>query len=354
MSILKSNRSRAWISSTLLGLFWLTSLVGSAFGADDASDRVNEPRPSVRIVDAAQMSDELLNSVIQSTLEFGSQAAGIPVLIETIPSLNRESIQDYVKRKEFAPGTEGLYVVLARKERRLEVHVAPEFQNQIDQLDQKGIREAFIQGLKEQNQTLLPGVRSISQVLAQAAKTKKQTITRVGGGHLDQPQGSDSPLVVRNQIKLGLAGARLILEGAEAKARELSLKVNISVVDDGGHLLAFIRMDGGRPASGYTSLTKAITAATFRQETGPLPKGAATPDVLLNLSLQNAAAASGGKVTTLYGGVPVVVDELVIGGVGVGGGTGEQDAMIAKAGIEHMLKSLKTQENSTSRVTANP
>jgi hypothetical protein len=55
---------------------------------------------------------------------------------------------------------------------------------------------------------------------------------------------------------------------------------------------------------------------------------------LLNLSLQNAAAASGGKITTLYGGVPVVVDGQVIGGVGVGGGTGEQDAEIARAGIQ--------------------
>ena len=102
----------------------------------------------------------------------------------------------------------------------------------------------------------------------------------------------------------------------------MNLKVNIAVVDDGGHLLAFDRMDGARPASGYTAITKAITAATFRAETGPLPKGTTAPDPLLNLSLQNAAAASGGKLTTLLGGIPVVVDGQVIGGVGVGGGTG--------------------------------
>jgi hypothetical protein len=44
--------------------------------------------------------------------------------------------------------------------------------------------------------------------------------------------------------------------------------------------------------------------------------------------------ASGGKITTLYGGVPVLVDSQVIGGVGVGGGSGEQDAQIARAGIQ--------------------
>ncbi|MGE3821653.1 MAG: heme-binding protein [Isosphaeraceae bacterium] len=148
---------------------------------------------------------------------------------------------------------------------------------------------------------------------------------------------AEAPLVVRDQVKLTLSGARRILEGAEAKATEMNLKVNVAVVDDGGHLLAFARMDGARPASGYTAITKATTAATFRQDTGPVPKGVSAPDPLLNLSLQNAAAASGGKITTLYGGVAVMVDGQVVGGVGVGGGTGEQDAEIARAGIARLL-----------------
>jgi glc operon protein GlcG len=150
-----------------------------------------------------------------------------------------------------------------------------------------------------------------------------------------------APLVTRNQVKLNLAGAKRILEAAEAKAKEMKLTVNIAVVDDGGHPLAFARMDGARPASAYTAQTKAVTAATFRQATGPVPPGAKTPDPLLNLSLQNAAAASGGKLTTLYGGVPVVVDGQVIGGVGVGGASGEQDTEIAKAGIAALLEALK-------------
>jgi glc operon protein GlcG len=147
-------------------------------------------------------------------------------------------------------------------------------------------------------------------------------------------------LVTRDRIQLNLAGAEVILADTKKRAEEMKLKVNIAVVDDGGHLLAFARMDGARPASGYTAITKAVTAATFRQETGPLPpKG--EPDVLLSLSLQNAAAAGGGKLTTLKGGVPVVLDGQVIGAVGVGGGTGEQDAEVAKAGIKQLLDSLK-------------
>lgn len=143
-------------------------------------------------------------------------------------------------------------------------------------------------------------------------------------------------LVTRQRVQLNLAGAELVLDAAKKKAATMGLKMNLAVVDDGGHLLAFARMDGARPASGYTAITKAVTAATFRQETGPLPpKG--EPDLLLSLSLQNAAQASGGKVTTLKGGVPVVIDGQVVGGVGVGGGSGEQDAEVAKAGIQALL-----------------
>jgi glc operon protein GlcG len=156
---------------------------------------------------------------------------------------------------------------------------------------------------------------------------------------------TDTSLVTREQIRLNLAGANEILAGAQAKALEMKLKLNIAVVDEGGHLLAFARMDGARPASAYTAMTKAATAATMRQATGPVPAGAEQPDPLLNLSLQNAAAASGGKLTTLYGGVPIVVDNQVIGAVGVGGGRGEQDAEVAKAGIASLLDALKNKQS---------
>lgn len=149
-----------------------------------------------------------------------------------------------------------------------------------------------------------------------------------------------SPLVTRERVQLNLSGAETIVEAAKKKATAMGLKSNIAIVDDGGHLLAFARMDGARPASAATAMTKAVSAATFRQETGTLPaKG--EPDVLLSLSMQNAAAASGGKITALKGGVPIVVDGQVIGAVGVGGGTGEQDSEVAKAGIQALLDALK-------------
>ena len=150
------------------------------------------------------------------------------------------------------------------------------------------------------------------------------------------PAQEKKPLVTRDRVQLNLAGAETVLEAAKKKAAALGLQCNIAVVDDGGHLLAFARMDGARPASAVTALTKAVSAATFRQESGTLP-AKDEPDVLLSLSIQTA---SGGKSTTLKGGVPIVIDGQVVGAVGVGGGTGEQDAEVAKAGIQALLDAL--------------
>ena len=157
-------------------------------------------------------------------------------------------------------------------------------------------------------------------------------------------QDKDRPLVTRDRVALNLAGAETIIHAAMKKALTMGPKFNIAVVDDGGHLLAFVRMDGARPASGYTALTKAVAAATFRQETGPLPaKG--EPDLLLSLSLQSTALAGGGKGTALKGGAPITIDGQVIGAVGVGGGTGEQDLEVAKTGIAALVNAVEPKNN---------
>lgn len=146
-------------------------------------------------------------------------------------------------------------------------------------------------------------------------------------------RGADGPeLVVRGQIKLTLAGAERVVIAARERASALNVAENIAVVDDGGHLLAFARMDGARPASVDTAITKAVAAATMRRETGPVFKGATQEDNTFNLAIEHAAAANGGKLTILYGGIPITVDGQVVGAIGVGGGSEEEDVSVGKAG----------------------
>jgi glc operon protein GlcG len=118
-------------------------------------------------------------------------------------------------------------------------------------------------------------------------------------------------------------GALLALRGAIAKAEEIGVPQNITIVDDGGNLLAFVRMDGAKLLSGETSRSKAISAASHRQ-----PSGGLSPDLELKLAI-----ASGGRLTNLEGGFPIVIDGVCVGAIGVGSGTAQQDVEVAKAGL---------------------
>jgi uncharacterized protein GlcG (DUF336 family) len=124
-------------------------------------------------------------------------------------------------------------------------------------------------------------------------------------------------------LKLTHEGALKMLRAGIAKALEMQQPQCITITDDGGHLLAFVRMDGAKVLSIDSSHKKALTAASAR-----IPSGQTNVANELKLAL-----ATDGKLTNLLGGLPVIVDGHVIGAVGVGSGTGEQDLEVAKAAI---------------------
>jgi uncharacterized protein GlcG (DUF336 family) len=125
--------------------------------------------------------------------------------------------------------------------------------------------------------------------------------------------------------------ARKAVAAAVADARRQNLPMAIAVVDTGGHLMAFERMDGTQIGSVGVSQDKATSAALYRRPTKVFQ------DVL-------AAGGAGLRVLTLRGanavegGVPITVDGKIIGAIGVSGGSAEQDGVVAKAGIDGMAK----------------
>lgn len=124
-------------------------------------------------------------------------------------------------------------------------------------------------------------------------------------------------------LKLTSRGAMRILQTAMEKAESMGVPQCITIVDAGGHMLAFCRMDGAFVLSNDSSLKKAVTAAIYGQLTGQMDDNVAI----------KLAIATDGKRVNLPGGVPIIVDGHVIGGIGVGSGTGAQDLEVAKAGI---------------------
>jgi uncharacterized protein GlcG (DUF336 family) len=124
-------------------------------------------------------------------------------------------------------------------------------------------------------------------------------------------------------LKLTIDGAMRLLDAAMAKARDMKVPECIAVVDAGGHLLAFARMDGAFALSIDTALVKAMTAASYGIPTGDIAAGV---DIKLAIATQ-------GKRVNLPGGLPVIVDGHIIGAIGVGSGTGEQDREVAAAAL---------------------
>jgi len=128
----------------------------------------------------------------------------------------------------------------------------------------------------------------------------------------------------RPAIKLTEEGARLLLDAAVAHARKMGVPQCIAIVDDGCNLMAFVRMDGSRLMSIRSSERKAMTAANSGRPTGGL-----SADVETKLAL-----ATDGNMVNLKGGLPVIVDCHVIGGIGVGSGTGDQDLEVANVALK--------------------
>lgn len=124
-------------------------------------------------------------------------------------------------------------------------------------------------------------------------------------------------------LKLTHEGALRVLDGALKKAESLGVPQNITVVDDGGNLLAFVRMDGAKTLSIRTSQKKAMSAASLRA-----PSGTGKPELELKMAI-----ATDGGLTNLEGGFPIIIDGICVGAIGVGSGTGAQDCECARAGL---------------------
>src|ERR1700676_3114458 len=135
--------------------------------------------------------------------------------------------------------------------------------------------------------------------------------------------------VTLNNPKLTLEGAEAVLAAAKAHAARMAVPMNIAIVDDGGHLIAFARMDGAKISSVDIAITKAHAAAIRRQATGPVLSGADV-NVILSLGL---AIASHARQTPIRGGLTLEANGQCIGAIGVSAGTEDQDVEVARAGM---------------------
>jgi uncharacterized protein GlcG (DUF336 family) len=128
-------------------------------------------------------------------------------------------------------------------------------------------------------------------------------------------------------LMLTLSDARRIIAAAQKKAQEIGQPMNVAVVDGGGNLLAFERMENAWLGSIDISIKKAWTSRAFDIATGDLAKHSQSGNQFFGIHVSND-----GKVMIFAGGVPLKKNGQVIGGLGISGGSGQQDQAVADAG----------------------
>ncbi|WP_294606920.1 GlcG/HbpS family heme-binding protein [uncultured Roseovarius sp.] len=132
--------------------------------------------------------------------------------------------------------------------------------------------------------------------------------------------------------RLDLGDAGVLLAGARARAAEIGVPMCIAITDEGGNLVAFERMDGGKVTSITIAIDKSFTASGAKKATheyGEVSQPGAP--------VYGIASAIGGRLMVVGGGLPVVVDGDVVGGIGVSSGTPAQDRDVAQAGLDAFL-----------------
>ena len=123
---------------------------------------------------------------------------------------------------------------------------------------------------------------------------------------------------------ISLARALAAIKAVVAEATKRDWKMNVAVVDSGGNLVAFQRMDGAMLASIQIAEHKARAAATFRRETKVFENGVQVNNLNYLMTLDGIVASRGG--------IPLVEHGKLIGAIGCSGGTDSQDELVCRAG----------------------
>ncbi|MCG7869074.1 MAG: cobalamin adenosyltransferase [gamma proteobacterium symbiont of Stewartia floridana] len=133
-----------------------------------------------------------------------------------------------------------------------------------------------------------------------------------------------------NEPQIHWRAAAEAVAAAVQQAEEMGIKINAAVVDKGGNLLAFQRMNGAFLHSIGISIDKAYTAAGFGFPTRKWM------DEIRDIPQLREGIVQRDRLVIFGGGLPIVSNDQVIGAIGVSGGSEEQDEICAKAGLQQL------------------
>ncbi len=126
---------------------------------------------------------------------------------------------------------------------------------------------------------------------------------------------------------INLEMAKKVVAAAEVESRKNNWPMAIAVVDNAGMLVAYVRMDNTQTASVQVSIDKAVSSAMYRRPTK------AFQDMVAGGGAGTRALGLRGA-SPVEGGLPLMLDGKIIGGIGVSGANSDQDGVVAKAGVD--------------------
>lgn len=133
--------------------------------------------------------------------------------------------------------------------------------------------------------------------------------------------------------RLGVEEAEVLLVGAKKKSEEIGVPMCIAVADESGQLIAFLRENGAKTTSISLAIDKAFTAAGARNHTTFYAKASVPGGPAWGIHGSND-----GRFNAIGGGVHVLEGDVVVGGVGISGGTSAQDHEVAMAALNTLTE----------------
>ncbi|ADG81502.1 cob(I)yrinic acid a,c-diamide adenosyltransferase [Thermincola potens] len=197
--------------------------------------------------------------------------------------------------------------------------------------------ERLLTGLavKDQiNANLLAYINRLSDLLFIMARVvgrreTKELVTRLVLRELERYSLLPNTGKGGEEMKLTLEQAQKVIAKAQEEAEKIGIPMVIAVVDDGGNLKSFQRMDEALLASVDIAINKAYTALALKMPTHQLAEIAQPGQELYGIEVTNR-----GRIVTFGGGYPIYLDGSLVGAIGVSGGSVEQDKQVAEAGIK--------------------
>lgn len=260
--------------------------------------------------------------------ELASDAAGIKQMADTIGAADIKTLERLIDDCLAIAGPQRFFVVPGRDPRSAAFHsartVARRAERQLLRLSEaEPVRPELIQYLNRLSDAIYAMAR-LTETWADLDRIEavvRDAVLRATGGSTGEQALPDDP---------DLARAKVLCAGAEQRAADLGVPVVISVVDAAGHPVLLHRMRGSLLASIDIAQNKAWSSAAFRKSTTELGRLATQGGPLPGLEDGNK-----GRVVLFGGGVPLFEGGHLVGGLGISGGTVEEDCDIVSHALNH-------------------